>query len=112
MESLFGILFQTMPNYALKRGRHVLIALRQIGRIFFQDRAHRLSCGFTVKSSLAGEHLVEDRSERKDVRAMIYWTTSHLLRRHVPDCSHDHSRIRIDAPGWNVCFRLSIGGVN
>src|SRR5205823_11079196 len=48
------------------------------------------------------EHFIENRAERKDVRAMIDSATFDLFRRHVPNCAHDLPGIGINTPRRNA----------
>src|SRR5687767_5186896 len=57
-----------------------------------------------MKSSFSGKDLVENYTDREDVRTMIKALCSYLLRRHVPDGSHDRSRIGVDLARRYICL--------
>src|SRR5262249_31517601 len=64
-----------------------------------------------VEGTATGKHLVKNRAEGKDVRTLINRSAFQLFGRHVSDCSHHNTRIRIDAPCWNICLRLIAVGL-
>ena len=59
---------------------------------------------------MAAEHLVENRAEREDVRAVIGGLAPHLLGGHVPGRAHDHAGVgrgrgRRELGGLDARFR-------
>ena len=73
-------------------------------RIAAKRRNGRLS----LEGAARGEHLVEQRAEREDVRAVIHRLAFGLLGRHVRDGAHDRALNRLRALGQ---YRLAhIGG--
>ena len=62
----------------------------QLGRLLFENGIHRLNRRVAFECAAAGEHLVEDAAERKDVAAMVDRLAAHLLGRHVAGRA-DHS---------------------
>ena len=81
-----------------------MVRLRKIGRIFFQDRAHRFSRRLAVKSAATGEHFVQNRAKREYVGTMVHWPPAYLFGRHVSDSANYHTGISIHASGRNVCL--------
>ena len=67
MKTLRGIFLQAVPHDPFQAGRNVAPRFRKLGRLFFQNRAHRVGRGLTVEGPLAGNHLVENRPEGKNV---------------------------------------------
>ena len=60
-----------------------------------QDRRDRLGVRVSLERLLAREQLVEDRSERKNVRAVVDRESLHLLGRHVARRPHDRPGLRV-----------------
>ena len=60
-----------------------------------ENGGHRVRGGFSPEGSLAGEHLVEDRPEGKDVRPWIGSKAPHLLRRHIAHRSQHGPRLGV-----------------
>src|SRR5262249_42316282 len=84
---------QTPPHDHFQLRTDLIFRLRELRRLFLQDRVHHLDGRIAVKGALPGEHFVKDHAEREDVRAMIRLLSSHLLWRHVTDRTHNHARI-------------------
>jgi hypothetical protein len=72
-----------VTNGAAQRRRQPLIDHGQVRRILLQDCVHRLDGRVAAKRMSPGQHFVEHRAEREDVRAMIRTSTADLLGRHV-----------------------------
>src|SRR5688572_9383213 len=60
-------------------------------RVVVDDRVQRLDGRGAVEGCGAGEHLVHDDAERKEIGAMVDGLGPNLLRRHVADRSYDHA---------------------
>src|SRR6266496_3656745 len=60
-----------------------------------------------MKSTPPRKHLIENGAKGKDVRTLINCATFQLFGRYVANCSHHHTRIRVDAPCWDICLRLN-----
>ena len=97
---------------ALQRGRDVAVGLGEFGRILFQDRAHGVGGRVAVEGALAGEHLVEDGAEGKDVGARICRLTAHLLGRHVADRAHYGAGVGADLLRGSVAEGLAAFGAS
>ena len=89
VEALFGILLQAVPHDPLEPRLDALVRRREVRRFLAQDRRHRLRRRVAVERADAREHLVQDRSEREDVRALVRGLALDLLGRHVAERSHD-----------------------
>ena len=63
----------------------------QVSRLLAQHRGHRFRGCLALKRHAAGDQLIEDGAERKDVRAMIGRKATHLLGRHVGHGAHQHA---------------------
>src|SRR5207249_4960826 len=99
LEPLIWLLFEASPHDALERRRD-LRAAGEFGRVFLQDRAHRVGGRPPLEGACAREHFVENRAQSKDVRALIYCLSARLLGRHVAESPHDDAG----------CCRLGRGG--
>ena len=55
------------------------IDVGELRRILFQDRVHRLDVRIAAEGPPAGQHLVQDCAEGKDVGAMVEWLGADLL---------------------------------
>ncbi len=88
LESLARALLEAVRDDALESGRKLRPGGREVRRVGLQNRAHRLDGRVSGECSLPGEHLVEDRAERKNVAPLVDHRAPHLLRRHVADGSH------------------------
>ena len=93
LEAFGGTLFEAVVNDLVQPDRHAGVGRRNLGGILLRDGGHRLGRGFSREGPTAREHLVEDRAERKNVRAMVRGLAAHLLGRHVADRSHDRARL-------------------
>ena len=67
---------------------------RQRRRSVVQHRVHRRHHRVAGERRFAGEHLVEQRARREQIRACIDGLGQELLRRHVGRCAHDLARQR------------------
>jgi hypothetical protein len=99
LKSLGRVLLETTIDDARERRWDVPFGHRQIRRILFEDRGHRVRCRLTVERAASREHLVEHRPERKDVGAMIRGHPADLLRRHVAERAQDDAGLRIGRRG-------------
>src|SRR6266508_2746594 len=107
LKSLLRILLQTVHHDALERGIDLAVRLRQLRRVFLQNRIERFNRRLATKSTLTGKHLVKNRAQRENVRTMIQSLRSDLFRRHVSDRAHYHARICITLECWQVCTNLA-----
>jgi hypothetical protein len=89
LKALLRILLEAVPHDPLDAGRNVRVRQRDLGRIFLEDRGHRVGRRVSLERPLAREHLVEDRAEREDVRARVRRPSAHLLRGHVAERAED-----------------------
>src|SRR6202140_849807 len=71
MKSRLWIFLQAMMNDSLQRRRNISIRLRQLRRLFLQNRTHRVGGSLAMKRLLARKHLVENRAKTKYVRPRI-----------------------------------------
>ena len=85
LKAALRLFLQAAAQNPLQRGRKILHRLRQRGRLFVQNRAQRFGGGGLPEGAFAGEHLVQDHAESKDVAARVGGMSPHLLRRHVAD---------------------------
>src|SRR6185437_3315638 len=99
MEPLRGIFLQAVPHNSFQAGWNVARGFGKLGHFFLQNGAHGVGGGFAVESPLAGDHLVQNCAEGKDIRALVGGLTSHLLRGHVTDRAHDQPRL---VTAWRV----------
>ena len=81
----------------------------KLRRLFLQDRRHRVGGRVPSERLLARQELVEHRSEREDVRAVIERKSAHLFGRHVADGSHHRAGLR-QARGRRGARLLDRGG--
>ncbi len=95
LEPVPRILLQTMPHDVIQRGRNVSTRRRQLRRLVPDDRGERVARRVLPERSIPREELVQDRPERKDVRAVIDREPARLLRRHVPDRPHHLAGLRL-----------------
>ena len=94
LEPLLRVLFEAVTDDALEPRRDVPARFRELRRILFQNRAHRLDPRLTPESPPAAQHLIKDRSERKDVGPGVRRFAAHLFRRHVSHSTEHHARLR------------------
>ena len=66
-------------------------ALRQLRRIFAQDRGHHLDTGGAFERRFPAEALVQHQPEAEDIATRIHHFAAHLLRRHVAGRAHHGS---------------------
>src|SRR5260370_11801809 len=91
MKSLVAtFLHAVLPN-SPRRRRDITISFGEVGRIFLQDRAHRIRRRLPVKRALARNHFVENRGEAEYVGARIHGQAAHLLRRHISRSTHHYA---------------------
>ena len=79
VKALFGLFLETPPDDAIERGGDAGGDLRELRRVFLEDRVHRFHLGVALEGATSRQHLVEDRAERKDVGPVIDRLSSHLL---------------------------------
>ncbi len=60
-----------MPHDPFQRCGNIARRLRQLFRLLFQNRAHRIGSRLSAKRRLSRKHLVQDGSERENVGAMV-----------------------------------------
>ena len=65
------------------------------GRVVGQNRGHCLHCGRPLEGFLAGDHFVQDQTERELVGPGIHLFARRLLGAHVIDRAHDHARFGV-----------------
>ena len=91
VEPLLRALLEAVPDDPLEARLDVLIGRRQIRGVFAQDRRHRFGRRVAVESPRAREHLVENRSEGKDVAPPVGRLALDLFGRHVAEGAQDHA---------------------
>ncbi len=94
LESLLGVLFETVPQDPLEPRRNVLVRDRKIRRVLPEDRGHGVRSGIAVERALPRKQLVEDRAEREDVAAGVRRPPAHLLGGHVTHGPEHDTRFR------------------
>ena len=82
-----------MPHDSADCPREIRCRGRQIRRILFQDGGHRLRRRVALESAPPGQHLVEDRAQRKQICPRIDGLPADLLGRHVAHGSEDGSGV-------------------
>ena len=96
-----AIFLQRLANCRFQPGRYLGIQLRRRRRIVPQNGAANLARTGAIERHLAGRHLVEHRSERKQIRARVDIFCPHLFRRHVCDgaqhCARTGEMLRSDS---------------
>ena len=85
------------------RRRNVGSRAGELGRVFLEDRRHRVGGRVALERALAGQHFVEHRAEGEQIAARVDGLPAHLLGRHVADRAHHRARVghrrrRIVAP--------------
>ena len=105
-------LLQAMINDALQTGRHIAAGFGKLRRVFLQNRAHGVSRSFSMKCAFAREHLVKNRAECEEIRAVVGGFASHLFRRHVADRAHHNPGIGCDLHGRSLAGSRSFLRVN
>ena len=105
------VLLDAVPDDVVECRRDVPPRLRQLRRILLQDRRDRVARRVPLERPLAREHLVQDRSEREDVRAVIHGQAAHLLGRHVAHRAHHRPRLRVARARRRVRLLLRSNGL-
>ena len=106
---MIPVLLQAMPDDPVERRGDVPPRLRQLPRLISHDGRHRLGIRLSPERSLAREQLVEDRSEREDVGAVIDRESLYLLGRHVAGGPHDRPGLRVARDRWRHLVARSVG---
>ena len=88
VEAFLRPFLEAVAKDALDRGRERSARLGESSRVPLGDRRHRLRRRLAAERTVTREHLVQDRAERKDVRAVVRRPAAHLLGRHVADGAH------------------------
>ncbi len=68
-------------------------------RVLAQDRGQRRDLAVALKGAPSGQHLVEDRPEREDVRPGVHRPAFGLLGRHVGDGPDNRARLGVGTLG-------------
>src|SRR5580693_8354581 len=102
MESLRRTLLQAVAHNAFQCWRNIEGGIGEFWRLLLKDRAHGVSCGFTMKCTFPRDHFVQNGAERKNVRAGVCVFPSDLLWRHIADRSHDHAGFGGDLDGGGI----------
>ena len=97
LEALVGVLLQAVLDDEVERLRDARVGLRGQGRLVAQDRADELGRARAGERAAAGEHLVEHRPQREDVRPVVGHLALGLLGGQVADRA-DH-RPGVRGPG-------------
>ena len=95
LEPAIPVLLQAVLDDPVESRRNVPTRLRQLRRLVPEDRRHRLGARVPLERLPAREHLVEDRPEREDVRAVVDRQSPHLLGRHVARGPHDRAGLGV-----------------
>src|SRR5215469_12055461 len=91
LEPILWVFFQAVANDLLIRRRNLGLLQIGTGRLFAQDRSHRVDFRFALKGPASGYHLVENRAKAEDVTAVIDCLAAKLLRRHVGYSAYDRA---------------------
>ena len=94
MKALCGILFQAVPDNTFQRWRNIESSFGEFWWLLFEDGAHGVGCGFSMKCTFPRDHLVKNGAEGKDVRASICILAPDLLGGHITHRAHDDARFR------------------
>ena len=94
VEAVPGSLLQTAAHEARDARRDSPARPGHLGRVLLQDRVHRLDRAVASERAHAREHLVKQRPEREDVRAVIHRLAPDLLGRHEAHRPQHHARFR------------------
>lgn len=78
-----------MLHDAIETDGKILFRPRDLGRIFLEDRVHRLDGRCALKRALARDHLVENAAVAEDVGSVVGGLPADLLGRHVSHRAHD-----------------------
>ncbi len=92
LESPLDILFQASHKNPLQCQRTLPAGVAQRLWLFAQNCGHRFCGRLAFEGAFAGEHLVQHRTETENVRSGVARFAPHLLRRHVADSTHHHTR--------------------
>ena len=112
LEALLRPLLEAVTHDPLEGRRDPRVRSREPARLLLEDRVHRFDRGVAAKGPLPRQHLVENRSEGKDVREVIRGQSAHLLGRHVANRSHDHAGLRLPRDCRGARLLLRGNGVN
>ena len=94
VESILAPLLEAATDDPFERRRCVR---RELGRIVFEDSGQRLRTRLTLKCPPARQHLVDDHTQREDVRAMVDRLPTHLLGRHIAHGAHHNAKVGMRA---------------
>ena len=86
------VFFQRTIENALQLRRQIGIQLQRRHRLPIQDALENNRRGVAVEGLLAGGHLIERRSKRKQVGAAVEFLAPGLLRRHIGDGAQGAAR--------------------
>ena len=104
VEAVPGSLLQTAAHEARDARRDSPARRGHLGRVLLQDRVHRLDRAVASKCARAREHLVQQRPEGEDVRAVVHRLAPYLLGRHEAHGPQHHPRFRGPGTGALVSF--------
>src|SRR5437868_14456681 len=104
MEALLRSLLEAVAHDAIERRWKAWVCLQEVGRIFLEDRVHRLRRRAALEGPTSAEHLVEDDTEREDIGGGAGRLAAHLLGRHIANGSQD-------GPGVGVARECRRAGV-
>ncbi len=104
------ILLEAARDDGVERGRDTCANLRERRRLVVQHRRHDREGGVPLEGAMARKHFVEDRAERKHVRARVHVPAFGLLRRHVGRRPHDDADRSGRRGGLRWHERLGVGG--
>ncbi len=93
VEPLAGILLKAAVHDSLQPWRDHGNNLSYGRWIIFQGRPHCLDRSCSLEGAFAREHFVQNGAKGEDVGEVVGRFAAHLLRRHVADRSHHHSRL-------------------
>jgi hypothetical protein len=88
-EALLGLLGEAPTENLLELARHILARAGERLRLVAQNGRHRVELRLADEGQLRGEHLVEQNTEREDVRARVDRSALDLLGRHIDERPHD-----------------------
>src|SRR5581483_5127860 len=102
LEALLRVFLEASPHCAIERARHLIIQVRQVGRVFFEDGGHRIGRSVSVEGRLATKHLVQNSAESEQIGTHIGSLTANLLRRHVSDRAQYDTRLCVQRRSWST----------